>query len=393
MLSFKEYNNLEENFLKNFFKSKVRKFVSKMKKIFSKISFGKKKSMSLRSLRSIAVNENVDFKSRLGYLSEYSTALELSKIIAENNLRVTPRTQTGVLQRIYNQKKQELIRLKAPSKEITRQEVSGKVIAKQIFEDVISSLTDLDLLTFDIEMTGDAGKGKTKADIMLHITKDSEKEVVDKVMASLKAYKSSSINLSNSTFISLIKTLFYDNPSSLPKSSKDFIERFSSDFGSREDLSRLLDLQNFIGTRMKAGDDKASARKLAKTYHGEVIEIISKIFNTYYAENKKSINERMLKMLGFDGDDDFYAAIGSSENMSVISSRDSKELQVLIQQLKNGFDLSIERNGETNNANVVFSGPDKKVFIKGTITFADTGGKNPQGKTNTFVDFRKFIKK
>ena len=99
----------------------------------------------------------------------------------------------------------------------------------------------------------------------------------------------------------------------------------------------------------------------------------------------------MLKMLGFDGDDDFYAAIGESGKQKVISSRKSKELQSMLQKLSGDFNLTVERNGTTNNANIMFKSPNGDIITKANITFADTGGKSAQGKTNAFVDFKGFM--
>jgi hypothetical protein len=387
MLQYLQYTELEEKFN---IKSILNSIIIKLKNLFNKIKFGRRQSIKLSDYK---LNEQIDLKSRLGYLSEFATAVSLSQSLDKAGLRVTPRSTPANCIKIYNQKKEELVKLKAPSNEIKRQEAAGKIMGDQIFKDIQTNGEDLTFLTFDIEMTGDTGKGDTKADIILTVTKDSKKVVIDSIMASLKAYKSSSINLSNSTFISLIKTIFYDNVSSLPRSSAEFVIKFTKDFGSSKEITRLLDLQNIIGSEMKSGADKASARKTAKASHGEVIEILSLIFKKNYKSQKEKINERMLKMLGFDGEDDFYAAIGDSNKMKIISSRDSKELQNLITQFQNGFDLTITRNGTTNNAFINFTGPDGKVFIKGNITFTDTGGKNAQGKTNTFVDFRQFIKK
>lgn len=387
MLSFKQHQQIDEFFN---VRAKFAGFVTKLRQVLRKIGFGKKVSIKLTDY---VVNEDIDLKSRLGYLSEYATGMELSKIIDQAGGRLTKRSTPANTAAIYAKKRKELEILGAGKTEIKRQEDAGLRMGDQIFKDISTEAEDFSLLTFDIEMTGDSGKGETKADLILHITKDSQKQVVDRVMASLKAYKSASINLSNSTFISLIKTLFYDHPDQLPRLSEDFVVKFAEDFGSMKDMSELLRLQNIIGTEMKAGADKATARKTAKGTHGEVIAVISRIFKTYYPKHKKEMNERMLKMLGFDGEDDFYAAIGTPGKMGIISSRESNELQKLIKQLKQDFSLSIKRNGTTNNAFINFTGPDGKVFIRGTITFADTGGKNPQGKTNTFINFKQFMSK
>lgn len=356
----------------------------------SKLKFGRKVSIKIGAG---SIMEQINLKSRLGYLSEYSTAMELAKVLEQNGVRVTDRSSVANTTRIYIQKKAELVKLNAPRSEIARQESAGKVMGQQIFNDIIVKAEDLPLLTFDIEMTGDSGKGVTKADLILNITKDSQKVVVDRVMASLKAYKSTSINLFNPTFVSLIKTLFYDDDGTLPKKSEDFVVKFGKDYGSEEDLKELLRFQNIIGTEMKAGADKATARQVAKSTHGDVIALISKIFKEHYPKNKKEINERMLKMLGFDGEDDFYAAIGEAGKQQVVSSRNSPELQKMIQRLMAGFDLTIERNGNTNNANILFKGNDKTVIANATITFADTGGKSAQGKGNVFMNFKQFMDK
>ena len=66
-------------------------------------------------------------------------------------------------------------------------------------------------------------------------------------------------------------------------------------------------------------------------------------------------------------------------------------MQEMLEELKNGFELTMERNGKTNNANIYFKSIDgTKIINQANITFADTGGKKPQGKTNAFVNIGKF---
>jgi len=387
MLTFKEQQQLDEFFSLSRILSTLKMKISQG---LRRLGFGRKVRIPLGSY---IVNEEVDLKSRLGYLSEYSTALELSKVIQGAGGRLTPKSTPAQLQKLYNEKKQEIVKLGAPASEIQRQESAGKVMGDQIFKDIVVDSEDFALLTFDIELTGDSGKGVTKADLVLNVTKDSQKVVVDKIMASLKAYKSASINLSNSTFLSLIKTLFYDNPANLPKTSEAFIDKFVKDYGSADQIRELHRLQGIIGSEMKSGKSKPEARKVAKGTHGDVIALISKIFDTHYPRHKKEFNERMLHMLGLNGEDDFYAAVGNAGKQKVISSRHSRELQAMMAQLSKGFTLSIARNGTTNNANILFKAPNGDIITKATITFADTGGKNPMGKTNAFMDFKNFMSK
>lgn len=384
MLKFNTFVELEESFIRRALASTLKKIRS----LFKSLKFGRKVKTKI-SLSQF--NEEIDLKSRLGYLSEYATAAALAKIINEQGLNLTSRSNPEKLNQEYIKKRDEVKNFGAKSSEIKRMEDAGANMANQIFNDIITNGEDLATLTFDIELTGDSGKGVTKADLVLTISKDSKDEIIDKIVASLKAYKSSNINLSNSTFISLIKTIFYDSDAGLPTKSDDFIIRFAQDYGSQEDLSKLKDLQNIIGTEIKKGKSKEDARKVAKSTHGEVIEIISRVFNKYYPKNKKEINERILHMLGLDGSDDFYAAIGEAGKQKVISSRKSKQLQKMLDELSKGFELTIERNGKTNNANMFFKASNGGTIINAVnITFADTGGKNPQGKTNAFMKYSTF---
>lgn len=386
MLKFKQHQQLNELWITDVFKS----ILSKIRSAFSSLSFGKKVSVKIEMPN---LQEAVDLKSRLGYLSEYATGAALAYLIQSKGLRLTPRSDASKMMSEYVKKRNEVQSLGAEKSEIDRMEHAGYNMSNQIWTDMLTNGEDLELLTFDIELTGDSAKGESKADLVLTITKDSEKEVVDRIVASLKAYKSGTINLSNSTFVSLMKTLFYDSDANLPKNTEEFIVRFAKDYGSVADMRKLYDLQNIIGTKMKGGASKEDARAHAKTTHGEVIEIIAKIFKTYYPKHKKEINERVLKMLGLDGEDDFYAAVGEAGKQKVISSRHSKELQDMIKKLSAGFTLTVERNGSTNNANILFKSPKGDVIInKLNITFADTGGANPQGKTNAFMNFGPYLK-
>jgi hypothetical protein len=363
---------------------------TKIKSLFAGLKFGQKKSIKL-SLSSM--NEEVDLKSRLGYYSEYTTAYHLALNIqqAGGNL-TTERSNPTVLKQQMDSKRSDLIKVKAPALELKRMETAGESMAKQIFNDMILNGEDFNTLQFDIHLTGDSEKGKSKADLVLTVGKMTKMEIVDRINASLKAYKSPSINLSNSTFVSFIKTLFYDSVDT--KNTEAFMEKFAKDYGSSEDLRKLYSLQNIIKTKMTSGASKEAARKHAKTTHGAVIELIIKIFNTHYKKNKEQINSRMLKMMGFDGEDDFYAAIGKAGSQKVVSSRKSKEMQQMLADLKKGFTLTVERNGTTNNANILFKSLDGSVIInQANITFADTGGDNPQGKTNAFVNIGKYAGK
>lgn len=380
----KSYNQLiTEINLRGF----ITTVLSKIKSLFSGLKFGQKKTITLNTK---PLGEEIDLKSRLGYYSEYTTAYHLAiKIQQAGGNLTTDRSNPTHLKQQMDAKKSDLVKVKAPADEIKRMETAGQVMANQIFDDIVLHGEDFPALQFDIHLTGDSEKGISKSDLVLTVGKMTKMEVVDRINASLKAYKSGSINLSNSTFVSFIKTLFYDNVDT--KNTEEFMEKFAKDYGSSEDLRKLYNLQNIIKTKMQAGASKEDARKHAKTTHGAVIELIVKIFNTHYKKHKDEINQRMLKMLGFDGEDDFYAAIGDAGKQKVVSSRKSKEMQKMLADLHKGFTLTVERNGQTNNANILFKSLDGTVIInQANITFADTGGPNPQGKTNAFVNIGRY---
>ena len=380
--------------LKNFFVS----VVEKVRNAINSLSFGQKTSVRINM--NMLKEDASDLKSRLGYYSEYVTGYELSKLIenAGGNL-TTERSKPSVLKAQMLQKKKEILAIDWADKEkkslpgeMTRMESAGTALAKNIFDDMILRGNDYNVLQFDIHLTGVEEKGISKSDLILTIGKMTKREIVDRISVSLKAYKSANINLANKTFISLVKDLFYDEGSFDTKNSQVFIQKFAHDYGSKEDLERLYKLQGIIKAKMEKGKTKEAARLDAKKSHGEVIELIVGIFNRYYKNNKEEINKRVLKILGLDSEDDFYAAIGDKKQ-KVLSSRKSKELRQMLEQLQSEFTLTLERNKQTNNANIIFKSPNGQIIVDGNITFTDTGGKNPQGKTNAFIKMGAFTKK
>jgi hypothetical protein len=394
----KKFNNLMTEISFNFMKPLKNLFnniVERVRNAVNSLSFGKK--TSVRITMDMLKEDQIDLKSRLGYYSEYVTGYELSKLIenAGGNL-TTERSKPSALKSQMLQKKKELNSAnfsvkdkKALPGEMIRMESAGAALANQIFNDAILNGNDFNVLQFDIHLTGVEEKGISKSDLVLTIGKMDKREIVDRISASLKAYKKTSINLSNKTFISLVKDLFYDQGEFDTNNTQKFIERFAKDYGSKKELDRIYELQGIIKTEMDKGKTKDSARKVAKETHGEVIETIVKIFNRYYKENKEEVNQRVLGILGFEGDEDFYAAIGETKQ-KVISSRKSEKLRDMLEQLKSDFTLKLERNKQTNNAYISFRSPNGELILDGNITFSDTGGKNPQGKTNAFIKMGKF---
>jgi hypothetical protein len=255
----------------------------------------------------------------------------------------TTRSQPSNLKKRLEQKKKTILNLdvkptekkKIPS-ELERMDSAGALLSKVIFQDVILKGNDYTALQFDIELTGDSEKGSSKADLILTVGKMSKKEIVDRISASIKAYETSRINLDNATFISLFKKLFYDDPKALGNKIENFIVGFINDYGSEKEIRKLYALQNTIKTKMKSGLSKEDARLYSKTVQGEVIEVMVNIFNQHYLKHKKEVNKRILKILGFNGADDFYAAIGKTNKQKYISSRQSEEMKQMLEDLNQG---------------------------------------------------------
>ena len=397
----KTYNTLITEISFNFLKPLKNLFnsiVERVRNAINSLSFGEKISVKINM--NMLKEDKIDMKSRLGYYSEYVTGYELSKLIenAGGNL-TTERSKPSVLKGQMLQKKKELSNANFSAKEkkslpgeMIRMESAGAALANQIFNDAILKGNDYDALQFDIHLTGVEEKGISKSDLILIIGMMNRREIIDRISASLKAYQSTSINLANKTFISLVKDLFYDQGDFDTKNTQVFINKFVEDYGSKKELNRIHELQGIIKTEMDKGKTKESARKVAKLTHGEVIELIVKIFNRYYKENKEEINVRVLRILGLEGDEDFYASIGKTKQ-KVISSRKSEKLRDMMDKLRGDFTLHLERNKQTNNAYISFKSPNGELILDGNITFTDTGGKNPLGKTNAFIKMAKFTKK
>ena len=382
MIRFKQFIN------EAIFGKLVSLIKKKIRAALAKLSFGRSKKIviNMKSLSEEADPQMIDTKSRLGFYSEFVTAYYLADNVEKSGGRLTSSSSPNTLKELMNKKKSSLVDIGAKADEITRMDSAGMKLAEAVFEDIVLGGNDYPALEFDIKLTGDLEKGVSKSDLILTVRKLSKEEIIDQINASLKAYKTGQINLSNSTFMSLFSKLFYDIP---PHPSK-FIEKFAKDFGSAKELKRLYDLQNIIKTEMAKGASKIEARKKAKDTHIEVIELIIKIFESSYKKNKQEINKRMIKMLGFDGGDDFYAAIGKTGSQKVVSSRKSKEMKKMLKKLEQNFELSIKRNGRTKNADILFLGPDGDIITSASLTFTDTGGKSAQGKTNAFVNIGKF---
>lgn len=360
-------------------------------------------------------NQKIDIKSRLGYFSEFVTAYELAVIIKKSGGQLTNRSKINKLKADMNTRKAELLKLVPANKrsEILRQESAGKAIANQMFNDLIlngSEGNDYHTLEFDINLTGDSAKGVAKADIVLTVKRPSKKKIIDQIAASLKAYKSPNINLANSTFTSLLQKLSGDEDYENKALSKFEGIIFSAMVDEYMKLKKVKDRKTaeetvgsgaqFLKTEGVSmfSKLKEAGRRASKTSHKEVAKLIIKEFENIYQKNKKQVNKNLLSLIGMDGEDDFYAAIGEPGKQKVLSSRQSNEMKMFLESVKeNKMNIKMEPSNSGNAVDVSVMLADKQI-AKSSISFTDTGigsggmtKSKGAGKTNFWFNVKAFL--
>jgi hypothetical protein len=368
-------------------------------------------------LKKINMSDKIDIKSRLGYFSEFVVAYELAVLIDKNGGRLTKRSTLVLLKEKMLTRKKALLSVitKKQEAELLRQETGGKLIAKQMFEDLIlngKEGNDYHTLEFDIELTGDSAKGVDKADIVLIVKKPSKNKTIDSIAASLKTYKTPNINLSNKTFTGFLKTITgdpeYENKS-LEKFERIIFDSMVKKFMELKNIDRKLSEaivgsgENFlkkypVSLFLKL---KEAGRAASKSSHPQVSKIIIDEFNAYYnksLESKKKVNKALINLLGLDGGDDFYAAIGTAGKQKVLSSRKSQAMEKFLEDVKSK-DLNIKMeptaSGKAINVEIFLK---DKVIAKSSISFTDTGvgskgmtKSKGAGKTNFWFNVKAFL--
>ena len=86
--------------------------------------------------------------------------------------------------------------------------------------------------------------------------------------------------------------------------------------------------------------------------------IFEDMFKYFYSQDKKGVNDRILKFIGLDGADDVYLAVGKvGKAKRTLSSRTSKKFGELYEALKSDFEIEFEMPTNPEVVNV-------KMFIK-----------------------------
>ena len=416
MLKFSEHRDLNEGLFDgfvNFIRKAYNGIVNGFKKAFSALTNVKMGSIKRVKVGSMIKEEEVkqDSKSRLGYYSEYVCGQALAELIESKGLNL-PGTQSSKVfakakKAFHDNKLKTLTNYKSLASEIQRMEDGGKAMAESIFSDMLAETADLKITNFDIQLTGDSLKGESKADIVLSARKKDKGAVVKEIAASLKAYKSSSINLANSTLLSLFASLTKDKnftSKALEKAQKviydTMLKAASKDLGKSKAVALLTNKIRNANEKKLFKKYKDIGRKASKETQTNTAGIIVKEFNAVYKKNKKKINENLLELIGMDGSDDFYASIGEGKKMRVLSSRQSPELQKFLQEVRSKF-LTIvmtPKPGKAGRASITVDLMIGKTMLSSSsITMTDTGigsgamtKSTGQIKTNFWFNFNNF---
>ena len=403
MKTFRAYtniNDLDESIL-SFSRNLFSNIKNKIKKTFSKFKSGETVKVKLNFATAGKVlkeaTEKVDLKSRMGYYSEFCTAYALSKLIKAEGMSLVGNTPDQLKNIRDNYKKNKLLdrklnfgkdSTKVPG-EIIRMEESGVALAVSIWKDMKQNIEDIEVVDFEIKITGESGKGITKADIELIARKKNSAQIVNHIEASLKAYKDWNINVSNSTFTSWIINLLapdiggFKTKTTVDSKVSEFIKRY----GLEKQMRRIQELQS--GENSPAKLKKTIGREEAKKIlddqgvYIEVRNLMIDVFEKQYSSRKQEINDNFLKLLGFDGTDNVYLAVqkGAGKKVSVLSSKSSKEFNQILSSLKKKFDIEFEKSNKKVNTAVTFKA-DKKVLFKSNFAFRDLD------KVSQFVSFK-----
>lgn len=407
-LDFKTF--LNEGKISNLLKKTKNNISSFVKKVISSIGFGQTKKIQLS-----AMNEKVSqgMQAQLGYYSEYVTAQEIIKLLKENNISVSLNNSSSSPYKAISKKvtdyRTRILELDPElTPDVKSQEQQGQKMGQSIYSDAINNGEDIILLHFNVILTGDSLKGENKADVVVEITKQDTKEVVDNIMASLKSYKKWAINLANNTLVS-----FFNNIGvKLDKQVLSEMKRLSN---VRANIWKFYKKDDFASVKKLYGTKVAmSVKPLFKTkfeprpknkatdaekviikaghdvMQREISNYFVNILRTEYKKNKTEINKRILILLGFDGSDDFYLAVKEKEKISVLSNRTSPMYNSMIEKMQSKFNMVIRYNEKSPSVIYMdFYDVNKKKILNSKITVGQTSSTG-SSRTNWWADFKSF---
>jgi len=99
-------------------------------------------------------------------------------------------------------------------------------------------------------------------------------------------------------------------------------------------------------------------------------------FNKIYKSSKAKINANLIKLIGMDGEDDFYAAIGEGKKMRVISSKQSPDMKKFVKDIRNkNLNITmVPKPGSAGRASVTVTlSIGTEILTTSSLTMTDTG--------------------
>jgi len=397
------------------FLTELSKIVRSFKKILTSIKFGGIERIVFPVSLGEKVDTGIGSQGKVGMYSEYVTAQYLIKFINDDGLNVLFNKHKGdravaAIDNITIDFKKVLLDVDNPPKayldSIVRQEDSGRKLATAIYQDSIEVAPDLAFVTFEIILSGVLLSGIQKADIIVEIRKDDTDEVVDTIMASLKAYKGYNVGIVDSTVASFFSKLgiTLDDISDEKMITNGKIRQNISAAVKKNDYRSVVKMYGkevaSVVKPMFDGDPKrkpteqdmvlllSAYKKNSDVFLGQFI----KTWERAYKKNKKEVNHKILSMLGFDDAEDFYLAVQQKGDIRVVSSRTSTEYKRLIKVLNGQYELKINHpKGNTSSMQVKFIDPRGNIILSGSLSF---GASSRVGNTKIgfFINFKNLKK-
>tara|TARA_B100000085_G_scaffold258074_1_gene259881 strand:- start:1002 stop:2234 length:1233 start_codon:yes stop_codon:yes gene_type:complete len=364
----------------SFFKNVYGKVIGAISNAFSKLDFGQTTSFKIpRAIKEANPVEREKFglTGMIGYFNEHAVAYKLGKALVEAGVPVT--TPGPGLQKSYEDYKQYILTniekfgKDAPKveSEVQRAEEGSTAMAEAMLKE-LTEARDILLHEVEIKHDGIEAMGAGKEDITITVKKKDTQEVEDLIKASLKLYNDpSGINVGNATFAAYISKILLglENPGQGPKAIKAFLDALPQDKSKeyQEKIEAVLNITSQwskMKTDLKKQGDPEYRKKANafitqnKGYQKMSQLIFEDMFKYFYSQDKKGVNDRILKFIGLDGADDVYLAVGKvGKAKRTLSSRTSKKFGELYEALKADFDIEFEMPTNPEVVNV-------KMFIK-----------------------------
>jgi len=399
----------------DFFRKIYGRIVSAVSNAINSLGFGEETSFKIPRVIKEEINPK-GLTGMIGYFNEHAVAYKLGVALQEAGVDVTSpgpglkATYEGYRQYILDHTENFKEGEAQVKSEIQRAEEGSDATAKLLYKE-LSEANDLAFIDVSIKHDGVEAMGSGKEDITVTIKKKSTEEVVDTIKASLKLYNSASgVNVYNATFASWINRVLIgnDNPPVGKNAIASFLDALEQSKADeyKEKIENVLSITDNWRKIKKnpdefsdqpwykeggSGRENANAYITAnKGYQSMRTLLFDDMWSYFYTEkNKKRINERMLNLLGLDGADDVYLAVGKvGKAKKTVSSRTSPKFKELYDTLKSDweFEWKFPNKEETVSCLLVIKDSSGKEFVKFTVPFKEGGTFTHQFSMTSLLD-------